>query len=131
MIIFIYLALIGSGMYWATKMLLPEMRKPSSPKNTSPKKSSPVKQAEMLLADSSPSGEPVNRIEKLESFLDEKNKNINLLQTELKILYAQIRDYGKVKALLEEEIHRLREQNRIFRSELGMPTVQPKENSIV
>ena len=43
---------------------------------------------------------------------------------------SQVRNFEKVKTLLEEEIHRLREQNRIFRSELGLPAVQPKENSI-
>ena len=31
--------------------------------------------------------------------------------------------------LLEEEIDRLREQNRIFRSELGLPGAQAKKNS--
>ena len=72
-----------------------------------------------------------NRIEKMEMLLAEKNKNIMLLQTELKLFHAQIRDFDKVKALLEEEVHRLKEQNRIFRSELGLPAVQPKENSIV
>ena len=69
-------------------------------------------------------------MEKLETLLAEKNKNIGLLQTELKVFCAQVRDFDKMKSVLEDEIHRLREQNRMFRSELGLPTVQPKENSI-
>jgi hypothetical protein len=52
------------------------------------------------------------------------------LQKELKIFHVQMRDFDKVKTLLEEEIHRLREQNRIFRSELGLARRSTKENSI-
>jgi len=126
MIIFLYLAVIAFGMYWAARMLLPEMLKPSPPKTISPKDFSKLEPSDFIQSD-----ESVNRIEKLENFLEEKNKNIQLLQKELQVLYAQVRDYDKIKNLLEEEIHRLKEQNRIFRSELGLPTVQVKENSIV
>ena len=72
-----------------------------------------------------------NRIAKLENLLAEKNKNINLLQNELKIAHVQVRDFDKIKSLLEEEIFRLREQNRIFRSELGLPAITLKENVTV
>ena len=73
--------------------------------------------------------DPNNRIEKLELMLAEKNKNINILQTELKIFHIQVRESDKLKALLEDEIHRLREQNRIFRSELG-PAYCPNDRAI-
>jgi len=125
MLIF-YLALLGLGMYWASKTLLPELLKPVPPQMSSSKGSAPSNSSDFLKPDESGNG-----MDKLGSLLDEKNKNIQLLQTELKILYAQVRDFDKLKTLLEEEIHRLKEQNRIFRSELGMPTVQPKEDSII
>jgi hypothetical protein len=56
------------------------------------------------------------------------------LQTELQIFLVQIREFDKVKAMLDEEIHHLREQNRMFRSELGIPLnaspAEQKETSI-
>ena len=125
MLIF-YLALLGLGMYWASKTLLPELLKPVPPQMSSSKGSAPSNSSDFSKPDESGHG-----TDKLGSLLDEKNKNIQLLQTELKILYAQVRDFDKLKTLLEGEIHRLKEQNRIFRSELGMPTVQPKEDSII
>jgi hypothetical protein len=67
----------------------------------------------------------------MEALLVEKNRSIRLLETENKVLEVQVRSFSKVKTLLEEEILRLREQNRIFRSELGLPAVQTKENIIV
>ena len=80
--------------------------------------------------DSSQSNGPDKRIEKLETLLAEKNKDISRLQTELKIFQAEVNSFDKVKTLMDEEIRRLREQNRIFRSELGLPAVESKENSI-
>ena len=121
MLIFFYLAVLITGMYWAYKILAPEMRKPP----VVYKAASVVKASNVVQVD-----QPVNRVEKIESLLAEKSKNILILQAELKVFYAQIRDFDKVKSVLEEEIHRLREQNRIFRSELGLPATQPKENSI-
>lgn len=122
MIIILYLAVVGLGLYWASKMLLPEMIKPSLPKaevvQTKPK-------------ETSPSEIPVNRMERLETLLEEKNKNINLLQKELQIFHIQVRDFDKIKTLLEDEVHRLREQNRMFRSELGLPTSGSKEKSLI
>jgi len=115
MLIFLYLAVLITALYWVAKILLPEMTKPNS-------------------FDFSQSNDPDKRIEKLEILLAEKNKNISLLQTELKIFHAQVRSFDKMKTLLDEEIHHLKEQNRIFRSELGIPpivlSVEPKENSI-
>jgi len=107
----LYLAVLITALYWVSKILLPEMTKKNS-------------------SDFFQSNEPDKRIEKLETLLAEKNKDIRLLQTELRISHLQVQAFDKVKTLLDEEIHRLREQNRIFRSELGLPTVQPKENSI-
>ncbi len=107
----LYLIFLTTSLYWVAKLLLPEMTKPN-------------------FFDFSQSNEPDKSIEKLEAILAEKNKDISLLQKELRIFHAQVRFFDKMKTLLEEEIHRLREQNRIFRSELGLPSVQPKENSI-
>jgi len=71
------------------------------------------------------------RVEKLETLLAEKNKNIQLLQKELTVFIVQVREFDKLKNLLEEEIYRLKEQNRIFRSELGIPANQVKEGAII
>ena len=122
MLILLFLGIVCTGLYWASKMLLPEMAKPSLPKTSI--KSKPV--------NLTPTEVPFDRIERLESLLNEKNKNIDLLQKELQIFHIQVRDYNKIKNLLEDEIHRLRDQNRIFRSELGLPTTsQPKEKSLI
>lgn len=116
----LYLLVLIPAAYWVIKTLGPEMAKPPLPKIV-PKPYS---------FDFSHSNEPDQRIEKLETLLAEKNRNIQLLQKELKIFHVQIRGFEKVKSLLVEEIHHLKEQNRIFRSELGLPAAQPKEHSI-
>jgi hypothetical protein len=121
--IFLFLAVVAIGFCWALKVLVPEMAKP------------PVYTIRKLYPDSdlnklTQSAEPDPGIGKLETLLVEKNKNIGLLERELKILHTQEQSFNKVKTLLEEEIQRLREQNRMFRSELGLPTVPSKENSI-
>ena len=118
--LFFYLAVVITALYYVSKILGPEMIKPPRPK-AAPKPDS---------FDISQYNDPDNRTKRLETLLVEKNKNIEILQTELRIYHVKMRGFDKVKTLLEEEIHRLREQNRIFRSELGLPTVQTKENSI-
>ena len=118
--IILYLAVVMTALFWVSKMLLPEMLKPPLPR--SPSKSKTINSIQLK--------QPENRTEKLESLLAEKNRNIALLQTELKIFHAQVCNFDKVKSLLEEEIRRLREQNRIFRSELGLPAGQVRENSL-
>jgi hypothetical protein len=116
----LYLVFLITALYWISRILLPEMtRLPLS--RTAPEPNS---------VDASESHRPEERIEKLETLLAEKNKTISLLQTELSVFHGQVRTFDKVKTLMDEEIHRLREQNRIFRSELGIPAPQPKENSI-
>lgn len=120
--IILYVVLVVASLLFVARILLPEMAKPVV-RPIAPKKENPLA-IEPKEAD--------NRIEKLEYFLTEKNKNIQLLQTELRIFHAQIRDFDKVKTLLETEIQHLREQNRMFRSELGLPTtVQLKENALI
>ena len=111
MFIFLYLTALIISLYGIARILLPELIKPN-----------PLHFPQF--------NKPDQRIEKLKTLLAEKNKDISLLQRELKIFYVQINTFDKVKTVLEEEIHRLREQNRIFRSELGLPTVQHKENPI-
>ncbi len=123
--LFIYLAVLGTAIIWVVKTLGPEMAKPPLPaptaKNTlkvvpyEPPK--PVDKAEKV-------------IERLETLLAEKNRSISLLETELKVFHTQVSSFDKVKTLLEQEIQHLRDQNRIFRSELGLPALQSKENSI-
>ncbi len=106
-----YLIFLITSLYWVAKLLLPEMTKPGP-------------------FDFSRSNGPDERIEKLEALLAEKNKDISFLQTELKTSHLQVHTFDKIKTLLDDEIHHLREQNRIFRSELGLPAVHTKENSI-
>ena len=110
MLIFFYVTVLMTALYWVSKMLLPEM----------------VRSSKIV-----PVNEPEKGTEKLEILLSEKNKDIQLLQTELKVFQVQVHNFDKIKSLLVEEIDRLREQNRIFRSELGLPAVQLKENSII
>jgi hypothetical protein len=107
--LFLYLAVLIVALYGVIRVLMPEMTKPGSP-------------------DLSISDAPDKKTELMEALLIEKNRSIRLLETENKVLEVQVRSFGKVKALLEEEILRLREQNRIFRSELGLPAIQTKEN---
>ena len=120
----LYLAVLVTALYCVSKMLLPEMAKPPLPKKTLKPKS----------PDSSQYNAHDERVQKLEILLAEKNKNINVLQTELSIFLIEVRESDKIKSILEEEIRHLREQNRIFRSELGLPTnalsAEHKENSI-
>ncbi len=118
--IILYLAALITALYWVVKILLPEMVKPPLPK--SPPKPKYLENSRYDVLD--------KRVEKLETLLAEKNKNIGRLQTELQIFYVQVRDFDKIKSLLEDEVHRLREQNRIFRSELGLPAIQYNEHSI-
>ena len=109
--LFIYLALIMITLYGVSRVLMPEMAKP--------KPSGPV----------IPEPEGIDKkIELMEALLLEKNRNIRQLEAENKVLNVQVSSFSKVKILLDEEIRRLRDQNRIFRSELGLPTVQAKEN---
>jgi hypothetical protein len=110
----LYLAVLITALYWVLRILLPEMTKPNSFDSSQSLK--PDKSIEKNGPDESK--------EKLETLLIEKNKNIGLLQTELRILHVQVCAFDKIKTLLDEEIHRLREQNRIFRSELGLPAAQ-------
>ena len=113
MVMYVYLAIIITALYGVAKVLLPEMIKSPISKRSPGSGPSEI--------DRSSSSD--NKITKLEILLAEKNKNIQQMQTELRISQVQIRDFEKFKALLEDEIDRLREQNRMFRSELGMPTV--------
>jgi len=118
----LYLAILCSGLYFVIKNLLPEMSKPVAVKPQAPK---PIEQ-EIVNEDPAPE----NRILKLKGLLAEKNSNIQVLQTHIKAMQIQIRDFDKVRSLLEDEIHHLREQNRIFRSELGLPAVDVKEKQV-
>ncbi len=83
----LYLAVLITALYWVVKMLFPEMAKPPLPKTVQ------NQNFPMLLNLKNPD----NRIDKLETLLAEKNKNINLLQTELKIFHVQVRDFDKIK----------------------------------
>jgi len=117
--IFFYLAILSGGIFFAIKLLLPHF--PKAPATSLPV-SIPVV---VPLEDTT--GQV---IEKLEMMLAEKNSNILRLQTELNIQQNQLRDFDKIRTILEEEVLRLREQNRMFRSELGLPTGQPKDNPV-
>jgi len=122
----LYLAVLIISGYWVVKILAPEMAKP------------PLRRISKAVLEPNPQPNPVyfspsigpdQRIEKLESLLAEKNRNISILQKELRIFHAQVQSFDTVKMLLDDEIHHLREQNRIFRSELGLPSiVSPRAN---
>jgi hypothetical protein len=107
--LFLYVAVVIIALYGVSRILMPEMTKPRSPGLSNP--NGLEKKAELM-----------------ETLLAEKNKNIKLLESENKVLDVQVRSFSKVKTVLEEEILRLKEQNRIFRSELGLPAIQNNEN---
>ena len=121
MLIYLYLLIVISAIYWVVKTLAPEFAKPPMPRPLTKNKIS----ATVINQDSTDA-----RIEKLESLISEKNINIQLLQKELRVFHVKVREFDKIKDLLDGEIRRLREQNRIFRSELGLPTVPTKERTI-
>ena len=116
----VYLAIVATASYWVIKTLGPEMAKPPLVKTAV--RSGPTR---VLMT-----RDPEPKIEKLEVLLADKNKSIELLQMELKVLQAQSSNFDKVRGVLEEEIQRLKELNRIFRSELGLPPIMTKESSL-
>ena len=120
--LFLYLAILIPALYWVSKILLPEMVKPPLQQTASGSGSIDFSQSDEADTD--------KRMKKLETLLSEKNRSIDFLDNELKVFHAQISAFDKIRTLLEEEIHHLRAQNRMFRSELGLPTTQPKVNSI-
>ncbi len=119
--IYFYLAFLFIAMYGVAKLLLPEMIKSPVVKPT----------AKIDTVDIIGPNESENRIKKLEDLLAEKSRNIKYLQSELQVFLVQVREFDKIKTLLTDEIKHLREQNRIFRSELGLPAGQSKEKSVV
>src|SRR5450631_3795042 len=100
MSIILYLGFLIIGLYLVLRNLLPEILKTNYPRSSS--KPSPIGLAQSDTID--------NRIEKLETFICEKNKNIQFLQSELRIFLIQVREFDKIKTLLDDEIQRLREQ---------------------
>ena len=122
MIIF-FAALVIVALVLVFRILLPEMKKSPEIKVV---KIVPLQET----FDVSQLDKPASKLEKLEMMLADKNKNISLLEKELKVLQAQTRSFDKVKMLIEEEIQRLKEQNRMFRSELGLPTIGTRQGSI-
>ena len=125
MVIILYLAVVLTAGYWVIKTLAPEMAKPPLPVAKHQARSR-VTPSAPVYATAAVSHEPVDkRIEKLETLIEEKNKNIDLLQNDLRAMMIQVNSFDKLKKILEDENQRLKEQNRIFRSELGLPTLQP------
>jgi hypothetical protein len=119
----LYLAVLIAALYWVSKTLIPELAKPPLAKALEEDDPFDFSQIEF--------DKKEGKIEKLEVLLFEKNKEIALQETELKVFQAQARAFDKIKTALDEEIQHLREQNRIFRSELGLPSVgQPSTNPI-
>ena len=127
--ILVYLTVLILALYWVIKAIGPEMLVVSKPPNVAQPKpkiamqSKPQRSVQPKPSDITESSYNDNRQVRLETLLSEKNKDIALLQRELSVFQAQVRSFDKLRLLLEEEIHHLREQNRIFRSELGMPPI--------
>jgi uncharacterized coiled-coil protein SlyX len=110
MLIF-YLAILIITIGISLKLLIPEIRKSSS---------------SMVFSVAPQADDTTLKIEKLDMMLAEKNKTIEHLREELKILHAQSQDFEKIKTLMEEEIQHLKGQNRMAKSEI--PADQPKED---
>ncbi len=111
--VILYLAVVIIALYFAIKLLAPEIRKPT---------------LSMASSIAPPADNAILKTERLEMMVEEKNKSIEQLQEECKVLQTQVQDFEKVKTLLEEEIEHLKEQNRSIKS--GVPADQPKDNSI-
>ena len=95
--VILYLAVVIVALYFAIKLLAPEIRKPT---------------LSMAAAIAPPADNTILKTERLEMMVEEKNKSIEHLQEELKVLQAQVQDFEKIKTILEEEIQHLKEQNR-------------------
>lgn len=116
----LYLAVLIAGLYFAIKNLIPEMK-------SIPEASKSVEEKDFNFI---PFKVTDHQVEKLDLMLAQKNRDITFLQKELRICKNQISSFEKIKAFMEEEIKYLREQNRIFRSELGLPAFSSNQNSV-
>jgi hypothetical protein len=116
----LFSAVLIIGVLWVAKILLSELAKFSL------SKPAPILNSD----DFSQANESDKKIEKLETLMAEKNNNIIHLQKELRVLHIQVHAFDKVKTLMEEEIHHLREQNRPIRPKQGLPIAQTKENPV-
>ena len=85
MLIF-YLVILIPALYWVAKILLPEMAKPALP--YIPSQAGSSDNLRIVKSD--------KVIERLESLLVDKNRSISLLETELKLFYAQVSSFDKV-----------------------------------
>lgn len=121
--LFFYLAVLIPAFYWVVRLLGPEMFPSSRLRLLVQPQAFDIPQPKPVEASRPEASKADDPVEKLEAILSEKNKDINDLQRELKISHVQSANFDKIKSLLEEEIRLLREQNRIFRSELGIPPV--------
>lgn len=61
----------------------------------------------------------VHEYSKAEVLLAEKNKEIALLKEQLRVKQNQSDDFDKLKEILDAEIAKLREQNRLLKTELS------------
>lgn len=121
----LYLAVLIIGTYWVVRTLGPEMAKPPLPAVKYDLKSKPVKPAAMATTELS-----IGRVERLEILLAEKDRNIALLQNDLRVLQVQASSFDKLRKILDDENQRLKEQNRMLRSELGLPAAGSRERSV-
>jgi len=96
--VILFLAVVIIALYFAIKLLAPEIHKPT---------------LSMAAAIVPPADNTILKTERLEMMVEEKNKSIEHLQEECKVLQAQAQDFDKIKTILEEEIQHLKEQNRL------------------
>ncbi len=133
MIIFLYLLILLVGGYFILKALAPQLDlkfpllglsqigRPKLRKDVA--NPLPVlKEDKSVLTPSAAINIPppeVHEYSKADLLLVEKNKEIALLKEQLRVKQNQADDFEKLKSILDEEIVKLREQNRLLKTELS------------
>ncbi len=127
LIIFLYLLILLVGGYFILRALFPDFKFnfPMMPNIKLPQIGRPKLRKDVAnsLAVKQPAIDipqpQVHEYSKAEVLLAEKNKEIALLKEQLRVKQNQSDDFDKLKEILDAEIAKLREQNRLLKTELS------------
>ena len=126
----IYMMLAGWGLCSIYKLLAPEMHWQMAfpvfrhrlnkdiiiqESFEQPQQESQAKYSHIVLDQTTDAEDVESRLDRLEVLLSEKNKEIISLNNSMIAEKTHRREFEKVQALMEEEIHTLREQLKLYR----------------